>query len=60
VLQRLKRSFHRDLLTSGSSTRRAAISTNCFPVFSEASDVPTPLYMRYWIEAGHERIGKLL
>lgn len=60
VLQRLKRSFHRDLVTPGTSTRRAAIRANCFPVFNEASDGPSLRYMRYWIEKGHERVGKPL
>ncbi len=60
VLQRLKRLFHRDLVTPGTSTRRAAIRANCFPVFSEASDGPTLRCMRYRVERGHERVGKPL
>jgi alpha-ketoglutarate-dependent taurine dioxygenase len=60
LLQRLKRSFHRDLVTPGSSNDQAGIRANCFPVFSDARDGPTLRYMRYWIEKGHQRIGQPL
>jgi hypothetical protein len=60
LLQRLKRSFHRDLVTPGSCNDLAAIKANRFPVFSDASDGPTLRYMRYWIETGHQRIGQPL
>ena len=60
LLQRLKRSFHRDLVTPGSPDNLAAIKANRFPVFSDAGDGPTMRYMRYWIETGHQRIGQPL
>jgi hypothetical protein len=60
LLQRLKRSFHRDLVTPGSTNDLAGIKANRFPVFSDASDGPTLRYMRYWIEKGHQRIGQPL
>jgi hypothetical protein len=59
-LQRLKRSFHRDLVTPGSCNDMAGIKANRFPVFSDASDGPTLRYMRYWIETGQQRIGEPL
>ena len=59
-LQRLKRSFHRDLVTPGSCNDLAGIKGNRFPVFSDASDGPTLRYMRYWIETGQQRIGEPL
>ncbi len=59
-LQRLKRCFHRDLVTPGSCHDLAGIKANRFPVFSEASDGPTLRYMRYWIETGQQRIGEPL
>ena len=60
LLSRLKRSFHRDVVTPGVTDREAAIEKNVFPIFTEANDGPTLRYMRYWIEKGHERIGKPL
>ena len=60
LLQRLKGSFHRDLVTPGSRNDLAGIKANRFPVFSDASDGPTLRYMRYWIETGHQRIGQPL
>ena len=59
-LQRLKRSFHRDLVTPGSCNDLAGIKGNRFPVFSDASDGPTLRYMLYWIETGQQRIGEPL
>ncbi len=46
-LQRLKRCFHRDLVTPGSCHDLAGIKANRFPVFSDASDGPTLRYKRY-------------
>jgi hypothetical protein len=60
LLQRLKRFFHRDLVTPGSCNDLAGIKANRFPIFSDASDGPTLRYMRYWIEKGHQRIGQPL
>jgi hypothetical protein len=60
LLHRLKRSFHRDLVTPGSCNDLAGIKANRFSVFSDASDGPTLRYMRYWIETGHQRIGQPL
>ncbi|HIE76507.1 MAG TPA: hypothetical protein EYG53_08350 [Gammaproteobacteria bacterium] len=60
LLSRLKRSFHRDVVTPGVIDREAAIEKNVFPIFIEADDGPTLRYMRYWIEKGHERLGKPL
>jgi hypothetical protein len=60
LLQLLKGSFHRDLVTPGSRNDLAGIQANRFPVFSDASDGPTLRYMRYWIETGHQRIGQPL
>jgi len=59
-LQRLKRCFHRDLVTPGSCNDLAGIKANRFPVFFDASDGPSLRYMRYWIETGQERIGEPL
>jgi alpha-ketoglutarate-dependent taurine dioxygenase len=59
-LQRLKRFFHRDLVTPGSCNDLAGIKANRFPVFFDASDGPSLRYMRYWIETGQQRIGKPL
>ena len=60
LLQHLKGSFHRDLVTPGSRNDLAGIKANRFPVFCDASDGPTLRYMRYWIETGHQRIGQPL
>ena len=60
LLGRLKRLFYRDVVTPGVMDRKAAIEKNVFPIFTDAIDGPTLRYMRYWIEKGHERIGKPL
>ena len=60
LLSRLQRSFHRDVVTPGVIDREAAIEDNVFPIFTDADDGPTLRFMRYWIEKGHERIGKPL
>lgn len=60
LLQRLKRSFHRDLVTPGVCNDLAGIKANRFPVFADANDGPTLRYMRYWIETGQQRIGQPL
>lgn len=60
VLRRLHRSYHRDLVTPGSSRERQQRLANCFPIFRQAVDGPTLRYMRHWIETGHARLGKPL
>ena len=59
-LQQLGHCFHRDVVTPGVADPLALIAQNSFPVFAQASDGPTLRYMRYWIEKGHERLGKPL
>jgi alpha-ketoglutarate-dependent taurine dioxygenase len=59
-LERLHHHFHRDIVTPGSHPDPALIEANHFPIFSQAADGPTLRYMRYWIEKGHERLGRPL
>ena len=59
-LERLHQHFHRDIVTPGSQPDPALIAANHFPIFSQDCDGPSLRYMRYWIEKGHERLGKPL
>lgn len=59
-LLRLRRCFHRDVVTPNSRNDLSLVEANCFPVFSMASDGPSLRYMRYWIEKAHERLNKPL
>ena len=59
-LERLHRSFARDVVTPGAVDSLALIAQNRFPVFSAENDGPTLRYMRYWIEKGHQRLEQPL
>jgi alpha-ketoglutarate-dependent taurine dioxygenase len=59
-LERLQQHFHRDIVTPGSHPDPALIEANQFPIFSQSPDGPSLRYMRYWIEKGHERLGRPL
>lgn len=59
LLERLYRSFIRDVVTPGGDRDIAAVAANRFPVFSFHHRL-TLRYMRYWIERGHALVGEPL
>ena len=59
LLERLRQSFVRDIVTPGSDRSPEEVRLNRFPIVC-SQDPPTLRYMRYWIEQGHSRIGEPL
>ena len=62
ALEVLSTPLLRDLVAPGTDRSEAARLANEIPVFatSERPEGVTFRYMRYWIERGHERVGKTL
>ena len=54
MLKVLHTPFFRDIVTPGSGRSPARVRANAFPIFTTAPQI-TMRYMRYWIEAGHQR-----
>ena len=56
LLERLYRTYVRDVVTPGADRSPEAVAQNRFPVFAWQGRLVLR-YMRYWIERGHERAG---
>ncbi|WP_445365855.1 TauD/TfdA family dioxygenase [Microbulbifer sp. ANSA001] len=59
-LKILYKSYIRDLVTPGSDGSTKSLLSNKFPIFSYIEEKLSIRYMRYWIERGHEKVGRLL
>jgi Taurine catabolism dioxygenase TauD, TfdA family len=57
VLEVLSRPFHFD---RRGGVREGETATVCFPVLEQTERGPLFRYLRYWIEAGHEKVGEPL
>ncbi|WP_444913184.1 TauD/TfdA family dioxygenase [Microbulbifer sp. PAAF003] len=56
----LYKSYIRDLVAPDSKKNVEHLLGNQFPIFSYINSKLSIRYMRYWIEKGHERVGKVL
>ncbi|MFA0813847.1 TauD/TfdA family dioxygenase [Microbulbifer epialgicus] len=59
-LKLLYKSYIRDLVTPDSKKSIQQLLSNQFPIFKYVDSKLSIRYMRYWIEKGHQRAGKLL
>ena len=57
LLERLYRSYVRDVVTPGAERSQQAVAQNRFPVFAWQERRLLFRYMRYWIERGYDRAG---